>query len=92
MDKKKIFVTKEGLSELKKEYEQLSQVERPSVVERVAQARAMGDLAENSEYAAAREALSTIDGRIEELSEITKNAVLIEEKPKSGKKRRFPKR
>jgi transcription elongation factor GreA len=45
----------------------------------------MGDLAENSEYTAAREELSLIDGRIEELSEIIKNANLIEEKHKSGK-------
>lgn len=87
MDKRKIYITKEGLEELRKEYEDLEKVKRPDVVQRVAQARAMGDLAENSEYTAAREELSIIDGRIEELSEIIKNAVLIEEnKSRDSKK------
>lgn len=77
--KKKIFVTKEGLEELKKEFEMLSKTKRPEVLERVSQARAMGDLSENSEYTAAREELSLIDGRIEELSEILKNVEIIKE-------------
>jgi transcription elongation factor GreA len=80
MDKKKVFVTKEGLTELKHELEELSSVKRPQVLDRVSQARSMGDLAENSEYTAAREELSLIDGRIEELAEIIKHADLIEEK------------
>lgn len=77
--KKKIFVTKEGLEELKHELEELSKVKRLEVLERVSGARAMGDLAENSEYTAAREELSLIDGRIEELSDILKNVELIKE-------------
>lgn len=77
--KKKIFVTKEGFEELRREYEELTKVKRPEVLERVSAARAMGDLAENSEYTAAREELSLIDGRIEELSEILKNASIIDE-------------
>ena len=86
MDRKKVFVTKEGLEELTKEYRELEEKKRPQVLDRVSQARSMGDLAENSEYTAAREELSLIDGRIEELSEIIKNATLIEEKhSKSGK-------
>jgi len=86
MDRKKVFVTKEGLEELNKEWRELEEQKRPQVLERVSQARSMGDLAENSEYTAAREELSLIDGRIEELSEIIKNVNLIEEKHgKSGK-------
>lgn len=77
--KKKIFVTKEGLAELEKELEMLSKTKRPEVLERVSAARAMGDLSENSEYTAAREELSLIDGRIEELGEILKNIELIKE-------------
>ena len=80
MDKKQVFVTKEGLEDLKKEFEGLNNLKRPQVLERVSQARAMGDLAENSEYTAAREELSLIDGRIEELGEILKKVTLIEEK------------
>lgn len=78
-NKKKIYVTKEGLEELKKELEQLGKVKRPEVLERVSAARAMGDLSENSEYTAAREELSLIDGRIEELTEILKNVEIIKE-------------
>lgn len=87
MDKKTFFVTKEGLAELKKELEQLTNIKRPEVLDRVSQARSMGDLSENSEYTAAREELSLIDGRIEELSEIIKRVSLISEnKTGRGKK------
>lgn len=86
MDTKSVYVTRDGLNELKHELEQLNSVKRPEVLERVAQARSMGDLAENSEYTAAREELSLIDGRIEELAEIIKRANLIEENHKGGKK------
>lgn len=85
MDKKKIYVTREGLAELKNELEELKNVKRPQVLERVSQARSMGDLAENSEYTAAREELSLMDGRIEELAEIIKGANLIEEKHTKGR-------
>lgn len=84
MDKKKVFVTEEGLEELKKELADLNRIKRPQVLDRVSQARSMGDLAENSEYTAAREELSLIDGRIEELSGIIKSANLIEENHKLG--------
>ena len=83
--KKKIFVTKEGLEELKHELEELAKTKRPEVLERVSAARAMGDLSENSEYTAAREELSLIDGRVEELTEILKNVELIVEGAKGAK-------
>lgn len=79
-DNKKIYLTKEGLEELKKEYDHLANKRRPELRERVAQARNMGDLSENGEYIAAREELAFIDGRIEEIEEILKQAVLIETK------------
>lgn len=85
MDKKKVFVTREGLKELKRELLELNDIKRPQVLERVSAARSMGDLAENSEYTAAREELSLLDGRIEELSEIIKSANLIEENHKTGR-------
>lgn len=83
---KKIYLTKEGLEELKQEYDDLTKIKRPEVVERLAEARNMGDLAENAEYAAARDELSFIDGRIDELEEILRQVVLIEE-PKAGNKK-----
>lgn len=74
-----MYLTKEGLDELKKEFEQLTKVRRPEVVQRVSDARNMGDLSENAEYTAAREELSFIDGRIDELEELLKQVVLIED-------------
>lgn len=77
MDTKKIYLTKDGLAELKREHEELTKVKRPEVLNRVSQARNMGDLSENAEYNVAREELSFIDGRIDELEELLKQAVLI---------------
>jgi transcription elongation factor GreA len=79
MNNDKIPLTREGIQELKEELDKLEQKKRPKSVERVSTARNMGDLTENSEYAAAREELSFIDGRIAELKNIIKNARLIRE-------------
>ncbi len=84
MDDKKIYLTKEGLAELKKEFDQLAKVRRPDVLTRVSEARNMGDLSENAEYTAARDELSFIDVRIDELEELLKQATLIAEPSKSS--------
>ena len=84
MDTKKIYLTKEGLSDLKREYEELSKNKRPIILERVSQARSMGDLSENAEYVAAREELSFTDGRIDELEELLSKVVLITENHGKG--------
>lgn len=84
MDTKKIYLTKEGLADLKKEHEDLTKVRRPEVLERVSQARNMGDLSENAEYTAARDELSFIDGRIDELESLLKQVVVIDEKGGKG--------
>lgn len=73
----KILLTQHGLEELKKEYHELTQKKRPDMVERIARARELGDLAENSEYAAAKEDLAFIDGRIVELEDILNGAKVI---------------
>src|SRR3972149_8682545 len=77
MDSKKIYLTKEGLEELRKELEELKKVKRPEVLNRVSLARNMGDLSENAEYTVAREELSFIDGRIDELEELLKQVEII---------------
>jgi len=77
-DKDKILFTPEGLEALKKEYQELAEIKRPAIVERLADARQAGDLAENSEYTQAKEELSFIDGRISELEEILKKAIVAE--------------
>lgn len=74
---KKTYLTKEGLVGLKKEYDELVNKKRPEIIARVSQARNMGDLSENAEYAASREELSFIDGRIDELEELLKQAVVV---------------
>jgi transcription elongation factor GreA len=79
MDTKKIYLTKEGLEDLRKEFEELTKTKRPDILSRVSQARSLGDLSENAEYVAAREELSFIDGRIDELEELLKQAILISE-------------
>jgi transcription elongation factor GreA len=79
MDTKKIYLTKAGLADLKKEHEELVKVKRPEVVTRVSDARNQGDLSENAEYVAAREELAFIDGRIDELEELLKQVSLIKE-------------
>jgi len=82
---KKIYITEKGLEELKKEHSELVSTKRPQLVNRLATARDMGDLAENAEYTAARDELAFIDGRIDELQDLLKNATIIAEKPR-GKK------
>ena len=81
---KKIYLTKEGLGDLQKEYDELTKVKRPEVLERVSQARNQGDLSENAEYTAARDELSFIDGRIEEIDELLKQATLISDTTKGA--------
>lgn len=81
---KKIYLTKEGLEDLQKEYEELTKVKRPEILDRVSQARNQGDLSENAEYTAARDELSFIDGRIEEIDELLKQVTVISDTTKGG--------
>jgi transcription elongation factor GreA len=63
----KVPMTYEGAEALRKELEQLKKIERPKVVQAIAEARAHGDLKENAEYHAAREQQSFMEGRIQEI-------------------------
>jgi transcription elongation factor GreA len=72
-----VIVTKDGLEELKKEYNELIQNKRPTAVTRLAAARDQGDLSENSEYTAAKEDLTFMDGRIAELEDIIHGAKVV---------------
>lgn len=74
-----VFVTTSGLAKLKAEYEELTTVKRKDVAERIAAARELGDSDEDStEYEAAREELSFVEGRIMELEELIKRAKVID--------------
>ncbi len=73
----RVVMTKDGLKELQGEYEELAKVKRPVAVSRLSDARELGDLSENSEYAAAKQDLAFIDGRIAELEEIIHGAKVV---------------
>ncbi|MEK7543394.1 MAG: transcription elongation factor GreA [Patescibacteria group bacterium] len=73
----KMMLTKEGLDELKAEYDELVKTKRPVAVARLSDARSLGDLSENSEYAAAKQDLAFIDGRIAELEDILHSAKVV---------------
>ncbi len=75
---KQIYLTKDGLKDLEKELTELKDEKRPQLVKRVTAAREMGDLSENTEYAAVREELNMMDGRIEELEQIMSRAKVIQ--------------
>jgi len=75
---KKVQLTNQGFEKLKNELEELKNKTKQEVLTRLNQARAMGDLSENSAYSAAKEELNLIEGRIAELEEILKNAEIVE--------------
>jgi transcription elongation factor GreA len=72
---------------LRTELEQLKRVERPRVIEAIAEARAHGDLKENAEYHAAREQQGFIEGRIKDIEGKLSNAQIIDvsQLPRTGK-------
>ena len=72
-----MILTKDGLEELKNEHDELVNKKRPVAVTRLSAARDLGDLSENSEYAAAKQDLAFIDGRIAELEEIIHAAKVV---------------
>ena len=74
----KTQLTQDGLNKLQEELKILIEVKRPTTVERLSKARAMGDLSENSEYTAAKEELAFVEGRVKEIEEILKNAEVVE--------------
>lgn len=76
----KIPVTIKGAELLKLELQRLRSVDRPNVIQAIAEARAQGDLSENAEYDAAKERQSFIEGRIVEIEAKLSNAQIIDPK------------
>jgi transcription elongation factor GreA len=73
-----IPITRNGAELLKTELKQLKSVDRPEVVEAIAEARAQGDLSENAEYDAAKERQGFIEGRLAQIEAILSQAVIID--------------
>ncbi|MFO7575162.1 MAG: transcription elongation factor GreA [Bacteroidales bacterium] len=74
-----IYVTEEGLQKLKDDLEQLRGIERPSISAHIAEARDKGDLSENAEYAAAKEAQGMLELKIAKLEDLISKARVIDE-------------
>lgn len=79
-----IPLTKEGYAKLEVELKNLKSVQRPAVIQAIAEARAHGDLSENAEYHAAREQQSFIEGRIQELEAVIGRAQIIDPTSMTG--------
>ncbi|MEY1637952.1 transcription elongation factor GreA [Tenuifilum osseticum] len=73
------YLTEEGLQKLRKELEQLKTVERPAISRMIAEARDKGDLSENAEYDAAKEAQGMLELKISKLEDLIANARIIDE-------------
>ena len=73
------YMTEEGLAHLKKELEQLTLVERPAISQQIAEARDKGDLSENAEYDAAKEAQGLLEMRIARMEDMVAKARIIDE-------------
>jgi transcription elongation factor GreA len=77
MSVSKVPLTVAGAEKLRVELQELKAVQRPAIINAIAEARAHGDLSENAEYAAAKERQSFIEGRIAELEGKLSNAQII---------------
>ncbi len=73
------YVTKVGLDKMKAELEQLETIERPKVTVQIAEARDKGDLSENAEYDAAKEAQGMLEMKISKLKNLIANGKVIDE-------------
>jgi len=81
-----VLLSKDGLENLKNELNELKNVKLVEIVSRVSKAREDGDLSENSAYQFGKQDQEFVEGRIEELEEIMKNAKLVTVDGRAGKK------
>ena len=73
------YYTEEGLKKLKDELDELTKVQRPAITKEIADARDKGDLSENAEYHAAKEAQGHLEYKIAKLKEVVSNARIVDE-------------
>lgn len=79
MSKVMNYVTKEGLEKMKAELELLESIERPKITQQIAEARDKGDLSENAEYDAAKEAQGLLEMKISKIKDVIANSKVIDE-------------
>ncbi|HEV2602155.1 MAG TPA: transcription elongation factor GreA [Microvirga sp.] len=85
----KVPITNKGYAALEEELKHRQQVERPRIIQAISEARALGDLSENAEYHAAKEAQSLNEGRIMELESLIARAEIIDLTKLSGDSIKF---
>lgn len=73
------YYTEEGLNKLKQELHEMKTVQRPAISQQIAEARDKGDLSENAEYDAAKEAQGILEMKIAKLEEIVSNARIFDD-------------
>ncbi len=78
-NKNTVYLTEEGLNELKKELDDLINIRRPENIQAIKEARSLGDLSENAEYDAARNEQAQIEARIKQLEKMLENVSIITE-------------
>lgn len=83
MTHEKSYLSKEKYAELKKELEYLTHERRKEIAEALEAAKSLGDLSENAEYHAAREAQATVEERVAQIEEILRNAVIMTSRHKT---------
>jgi len=71
-------ITIQGLEKLKEELEKLKKIERPKIIEAIAEARGHGDLKENAEYHAAKEEQAKVEGRVLEINDLIARANVVD--------------
>lgn len=74
---KTVYLTQEGLDELKRELDNLINVRRPENIQSIKEARALGDLSENADYDAAKDEQAQIEGRIKTIEKMLENVSII---------------
>lgn len=83
IESKGTYLTKAGLQKLQEELHALKNTKRREIAERIQQAKELGDLSENAEYVEAKNEQGFVEGRIMELENLVRNAILITTKKKT---------
>lgn len=81
-NKNTVYLTEEGLAELKAELDNLINVRRPENIQSIKEARSLGDLSENADYDAAKNEQAQIEGRIKTIEKMLENVSVITDVPK----------
>ena len=79
MNTKPSYLSREGLESLRKELEEMVSIRRPEIAQRIHDAKEHGDLTENAEYEDAKNEQAFVEGRIQMVEALIKNATLIDE-------------